>query len=126
MGVEILVPLGTFVMIVLIIAIPAYFKNKEKQEVQATIRAAIAQGQPLPPELIDALTRDTVNKRSSAHRDLRVGVVWLAIAIGISLFAWLVGFEEGDAVYPLMGIAAIPGCIGLAFIVLSFFNKNKD
>ena len=26
----------------------------------------------------------------------------------------------------LLGIAAIPVTIGLAFIVLSFFNKNKD
>lgn len=125
MGVEILVPLGAFVMVVLIVAIPAYFKNKEKKEMQATVRSAISQGQALPPELIDAMTRDSV-KRSSAHRDLRVGVIWLAVAIGISLFAWLIGFEEGDAVYPMIGLAAIPGCIGIAFIVLSFFNKNKD
>jgi hypothetical protein len=26
----------------------------------------------------------------------------------------------------LLGVAAIPVTIGLAFIVLSFFNKNKD
>lgn len=124
MGVEVLVPLGSFVMVILIIAIPAYFKNREKREMQATVRAAIAQGQALPPELIDALTRDSV-KKSSGQRDLRVGVVWLAVAIGISIFAWMVRFEDGDAVYPLIGIAAIPGCIGLAFIVLSFFNKNR-
>ena len=26
----------------------------------------------------------------------------------------------------MLGVAAIPVTIGLAFIVLSFFNKNKD
>jgi hypothetical protein len=26
----------------------------------------------------------------------------------------------------LLGVAAIPATIGLAFIALSFFNKNKD
>ena len=124
MGVEVLVPLGVFLMVVLIVSIPAYFKSREKREMQATVRAAIAQGQSLPPELIESLTQETV-KKSSGHRDLRVGVIWLAIAIGISILAWMIGFEEGEAVYPLIGMAAIPGCIGVAFIILSVFNKNK-
>ena len=36
-----------------------------------------------------------------------------------------ISFEEMDALYPFAGFAAIPGMIGLAFIVLSVFNKNK-
>ena len=36
-----------------------------------------------------------------------------------------ISFEEMDALYPFAGIAAIPAMIGLAFIVLSVFNKNK-
>lgn len=30
-----------------------------------------------------------------------------------------------DALYPIVGLAAVPGMIGLAFIILSVFNKNK-
>lgn len=125
MGVEIFVPLAFFAMIVAIVAIPTWFKSRDRREMQGTLRTAIEKGQPLPPEVIDALSKD-VGKPPSAHRDLRVGVVWLAIGLGVATFAWMVGFEENEAVYPVMGIAAIPGFIGLAFIILSFFNKNKD
>ncbi len=62
---------------------------------------------------------------SSAMRDMRKGVILLAVSIGIVLFGYAVSFEDMDALYPVSGIAAIPGMIGLAFIILSFFNKNK-
>ena len=47
------------------------------------------------------------------------------MAFGIGIFGYAVSFAEMDAYYPIVGIAAIPGMIGLAFIILSFFNKNK-
>ncbi len=47
------------------------------------------------------------------------------MAIGIALLGYAVSFAEIDAFYPIAGGAAIPGMIGLAFIILSFFNKNK-
>ena len=40
-------------------------------------------------------------------------------------FGFVVGFDEADAFHPLLGIGAIPAIIGLAYIVLSFFNPNK-
>ena len=122
---EILIPLAPFIMVVAIIAIPAWLKSRDRREMQATLRAAIEKGQPLPPEIIDAMSKDSVKPPSTAQRDLRVGVIWLAVGMGIAIFAWLIGYQDMDATYPLMGIAAIPGLIGLAFIVLSFFNKNK-
>lgn len=122
---EILIPLAPFIMVVAIIAIPAWLKSRDRREMQATLRAAIEKGQPLPPEIIDAMSKDSVKPPSTAQRDLRVGVIWLAVGMGIAVFAWLIGYQDMDATYPLMGIAAIPGLIGLAFIVLSFFNKNK-
>ncbi len=122
---EILIPLAPFIMVVAIIAIPAWLKSRDRREMQATLRAAIEKGQPLPPEIIDAMSKDSAKPPSTAHRDLRVGVIWLAVGLGIAAFAWLMGYEDMDFTYPLMGLAAIPGMIGLAFIVLSFFNKNK-
>ena len=32
---------------------------------------------------------------------------------------------EGEALFPIVGAATIPGMIGVAFIILSFFNPNK-
>ncbi len=113
-------------MIVAVTLGPVLIKSRERREMQATLRSAIEKGQPLPPDVIEALSRENVKPVATAARDLRVGVILLAVSIGIALMGYLISFEEMDAFYPVSGVAAIPGMIGLAFIVLSFFNKNKD
>ena len=110
---------------------PSYLKSREKREIQATVRHAIDKGQDLPPELIDAMTRDVASKLPSRTRDLRRGVIWLAVGIGFAAFSYLsnLGWNDHDmegASAAMMGLAAIPVTVGLAFIVLSFFNPNKE
>jgi len=112
---------------------PAYLKSRERQETQETVRRAIDKGQDLPAEVLDALTRDVTKNLPSRTRDIRRGIIWLAVGIGIAAFGlindmswngdndW--GGHVGDG---MLGIAAIPVTIGLAFIILSFFNKNKE
>ncbi|MNL49324.1 hypothetical protein D3C87_1722500 [compost metagenome] len=119
------IPIALFIMIGAIVLVPVWLKSKERKEMQATLRSAIEKGQPLPPEVIDALSKENIKAPATASRDLRVGVILLAVSLGFALFGYAVSFAEMDAFYPLVGIAAIPGTIGLAFIVLSFFNKNK-
>ncbi len=113
---------------------PAYLKSRERREMQATVRAAIDKGQPLPPEVIEALSTEATRNIPSRTRDIRRGIIWLAVGIGIAAFSLIndlrgVGDDWHDGPNfdgGLLGIAAIPVTIGLAFIVLSFFNKNKD
>ena len=104
--------------------VPRYFKNREREKMQDTIRAAIDKGQQLPPDLIEAMTRD-VRPASSPQRDIRLGIIWLAIAAGLGALGWVGGDFADDAVQATVALAAIPGTIGLAFIVLSFFSKSK-
>jgi len=120
-----------FGVIAAIVVGPSWLKSREKRDIQQTVRHAIDKGQQLPPELIDAMTREVQGKLPSRSRDLRKGIIWTATGIGIGLFSavsslgadgW--GSENFDN--GLLGIACIPLTIGLAFIVLSFFNKNKD
>ncbi|MGA0544340.1 DUF6249 domain-containing protein [Brevundimonas sp. VNH65] len=126
----ILIVLIIFSSIVAIILGPGYFKSREKQAMQEIVRAAIDKGEPMPPEMIDALTKEAKSRIPSAARDLRVGVILVAVSIGIALFGYAFSFvggiEEAKAVYPIVGMGAIPGAVGVAFIILSFFNKNKD
>ena len=110
---------------------PSYLKSREKREMQTTVRHAIDKGQDLPPELIDAMTRDVASKLPSRTRDLRRGVIWLAVGIGFAAFSYLsnLGWSDHDmqeATGAMFGLAAIPATIGLAFIVLSFFNPNME
>lgn len=124
-GFEILIPLAPFIMVVAIVAIPAWLKSRDRREMQATLRSAIEKGQPLPPEVIESITKDNVKPPATAARDLRTGVILLAVAVGLAILGYALSFNEMHAFYALSGAAAIPGMIGLAFIVLSFFNKNK-
>lgn len=125
---------AVFGTITAIIVGPTYFKSRERREMQATVRAAIDKGQPLPPEVIEALGREATKNIPSRTRDIRRGIIWLATGIGIAAFSLindLRGFGDDWSDGPnfdggLLGIAAIPVTIGLAYIVLSFFNKNKD
>jgi uncharacterized membrane protein len=128
----ILIVLIIFSALTAVIFGPTYMKSREKSEMQQTVRHAIDKGQELPPELIDAMTRDVASKLPSRTRDLRRGVIWLAVGIGIAAFSLLtdMGWDNGNDWREigggLLGISAIPTTVGLAFIVLSFFNKNKE
>lgn len=124
---ELLIPLAPFIMVVAIIAIPAWLKSRDRREMQKTLRAAIDKGQPLPTEIIEAMSKEGARPPSTAGRDMRIGVIWLAVALGVTMLGWAASYADGDneIFYMLGGLAAIPGFIGLAFIVLSFFNKNK-
>ena len=123
---------AVFGTITAIIVGPTYLKSREKREMQSTVRHAIDKGQDLPPELIDAMTRDVASKLPSRTRDLRRGVIWMAVGIGIAAFSVLtdMGWDNGNDWHEIgsgmLGIAAIPFTVGLAFIVLSFFNPNKE
>lgn len=123
---------AVFGTITAIIVGPSYLKSRERREMQETVRRAIDKGQPLPPEVIDAMTKDVAKNLPSSTRDIRRGIIWLAVGVGIAAFSLINGMGwsndgwENHVGNGMLGLAAIPVTIGLAFIVLSFFNKNKD
>ena len=125
MGPEIIVPIGAFMMVAAIVCLPFYFKSRERREMQRTLRAAIEKGQPMPPEVIEAMTK-TVKLPPTRLRDLRTGVIWLAVGVGIAGATYFGDFIHGDGDFDGFGIACIPAVIGVAYIVLSFFNPNKE
>ena len=130
----VLVLMVIFGGIAAIVVGPSWIKSRDRKEVQATIRAAIEKGQPLPAEVIDAMSKEATRNIPSRSRDLRRGVIWIAVGVGLAAFSLLssMGWSGDDwdaSVHVgngLLGLAAIPATIGIAFIVLSFFNKNKD
>lgn len=124
MDFTILIPISMFAMIGAIVIVPSWLKSRERSEMQSTLRSAIDKGQPMPAEIIEALTR-TVKVPPTSLSDLRTGVIWVAVGVGIGALGFMLGFEAEEAFHPFLGFAAIPTTIGAAFILLSFFNPNK-
>ena len=124
---EILIPLSLFAMIAALVIVPRYFKSVERQKMAETLRVAIEKGQPLPTEIIDAMSTNvrTPGLPPSPARDLRTGIIWLGIGVGLAAMGAALSFEEADALYPLLGVAAFPVFIGLAFVALALLNKSK-
>jgi len=106
-----------FTFLTIIIVTNSFNRRREREQIIETARLSVEKGQPLPPEVIASLTAE---RRHTAFSDLRRGVVLIAVGIGIGVFGIFVGASE------LYGIGAIPGLIGVALVVLSRFNPNKD
>ncbi len=123
-------PIGSimfFGMIAAIVIVPRWFRVREREALQATLRAAIEKGQPLPPEVIDAISRDA-RQVPSASRDLRTGIVLLCVAAAFAAMGIAGGYYgEGDldAMGWLIGVGAFPGFVGLAFLIMAFVNRGK-
>ncbi len=122
----VLIILIIFGSIASLFIVPTYLRSQERQKLQDTLRAAIEKGQPLPAEVVEAMTSDVkIKPKPSPYRDLRIGIIWMGVAIGLAAFGIALGFEEPDAVFPLVAVACFPGFIGLAFIVLGLINRTK-
>lgn len=119
-----LVPISMFAMIAALVIVPRYFRSRDRERLQQTLRAAIDKGQPLPPEMVEAMARET-RPTSTPYHDMRQGIVWVAIAVGLGLMGYWIGFDEPDAFRPMLGVAALPGCIGVAFIVMALIGRGR-
>jgi hypothetical protein len=126
--------LGIFMIIAIVIGplwIRSYFAARDRAQLHETLRVAYEKGQPVPPELIERLTAATPAQSSSgranaADGDLRRAVMLIAVALGlVGLGAGLFwGFmyvnpiPAGIIGGSTAGAGAIPGFIGLAYLVL--------
>jgi hypothetical protein len=132
-----LVPiLGIFMIVALVIGpvwIRSYFASQERARLHETLRIAYEKGQPVPPELINSLQSKIGEQSiSTPQRDLRRAIVLIAVGIGLcglgygmwyglmstdDTAAWITGSS-------IAGSGAIPGLIGIAYLVLWLTNRN--
>jgi hypothetical protein len=108
--------------------VPRYFKSVERQKMADTLRAAIEKGQPLPSEVVDAMSSNVraPGLPASPQRDLRTGIIWLGVGVGFAALGLTISFEEPDILFPMLGLACFPIFIGLAFVALGLLNKAKS
>ena len=83
---------------------------------------ALDKGQELTPEIIDRLGQP----KPSKDKDLRYGVIWLAIAVGLVLCGIAVPDDSGEALRGILAGAAFPFAIGVAYLLLHRFTDRGD
>jgi hypothetical protein len=115
-----------------VVLVPKYLKSRERTKLLDTLKVAYEKGQPVPPELIEALQRGDSSPDvrpyavTNAERDLRRAVVLIAVGVGIALLGYGLYYgisyssEEGGAITGAVvaGSGAIPGLIGVAYLLL--------
>ena len=105
---------GAPVAIVIMIGIFSIIASRMRQR---TIRMMVEKGQPVPAELLAPATRG-VRRRS----DVRRGVVWTMVGLGLMIWLAAVNDWEGGA----WSFGLIPFLIGLGYLIVwKLENKNN-
>jgi hypothetical protein len=97
---------GAPVLIVIVIGLFALAGSRMRQR---TIRMMVEKGQPVPAELLAPEIR-AVRRRS----DVRRGVIWTMIGLGVMIFFGAVNDWEGGA----WSLGLIPFLIGLGYLIV--------
>lgn len=122
-----------WVFLASIILVPVYLRHRDRDRMHETLRLAFEKGQPVPPELIAALQSNVAPRvESTPERDLRRAVVLIAVGLGFcglgyGIWYGLMSVNEVAAYTSgasTAGVGAIPGLIGLAYLLLWATRRN--
>ncbi|MCG8415596.1 MAG: DUF6249 domain-containing protein [Pseudomonadales bacterium] len=103
-----------------------YFGAKRRKEIQKTIRLAFQEGHSPSPDAIRAIAFGEDESRN----DLRWGIVLISVAIGLIVFGGVIQYmpeiEGSESMgWLFVGIAAFPGCLGIARLVLHSMESRR-
>ena len=113
-GIVFLSIFGAPVLIVILIGLFALLVSRSRQR---TIRMLVEKGQPVPVELLAPASR-TGRQRS----DVRRGVVWTMVGVGLIVWLGAVNDWEGGA----WSFGLIPFLIGLGYLIIWKLENKKD
>ena len=112
-GIVFMTIFGAPVLIVMVIGIIALVGTRMRQR---TIRMMVEKGQPVPAELLAPTTRG-MRRRS----DVRRGVVWTMVGLGLMIWLASVNDWEGGA----WSFGLIPFLIGLGYLLIWKLDDKK-
>ena len=118
--IPIFIPMIFYIFIASIVLTPVYFFYRHKGATQRMVTDAIANGQPIDPDLLARLippVRPT-SGATIAFWFTVPGIIFLALAIGLGVTAAFVPMESSDANEQLAG-ATVVGCMGVGFMTIA-------
>jgi membrane associated rhomboid family serine protease len=119
-----------------VILLPIYWRAQMRRRVLEAVKDMANSGTAMSTDLVLSLMgpiQPPPPTRPSRERDLRRGYLLVALAVAIAIVGTAVysmAYMSGDNDPKLVGIgigafAAIPGCIGAAFILLGLGQKRE-
>lgn len=117
---EEMIPISMFIGMTVVLGLFFWFKHKNRNDMQQTIRLALDKGQELSPELIDRLG----HPKAGRHKDLRLALIWLALAAGLALCGLAVPDPTGHALQGCLAGAAFPLALGVAYLIMFRFGER--
>lgn len=120
MGVEIIVPVTLFTMIAAVFVAAYFFSYRKRRIVYEAIKVAIEKTGQVDAALVEAIIQDKIGPNA----DLRKGIILIMVAAAFAIFGYSIGEEE--AIGPMLGLAAFPGLVGLAYVAFHFFAPRES
>jgi hypothetical protein len=117
---EIFIPVTMFIGITVVLSLYFWFRYRGRLDMQETIRLALEKGHELSPEMIDRLGHPKAPK----DRDLRLALIWLALAVGLALCGLVVPDPSGETLRGTLAGAAFPFALGAAYLVMWRFTSR--
>lgn len=114
------IPIIMFLSIALILVALFWFRHKTRAEMQSTLRAALDKGQELTPDIIDRLGMP----KEKPNKDLRLGVIWLSLAVGLTLCGFFAPDPSNNAFRGCLAGAAFPFAIGIGYMIIHFVTRK--
>ncbi len=114
--IPIIVPLIVFASLVLVIATPFYFRHRNRRVLYEAIKTSVEETGQADPKLIAAITQENIGPNA----DLRRGILMIALAGGLAILGKL---THSNGI--ILGTAAIPGLIGIAYVMFHFFIPRE-
>jgi hypothetical protein len=100
-----------------IAVIAGVWESIRKRDAQhETVRRMIESGQPLNQEFLDKLISASSGGKRRLDRDMKLAALYiLPVAVGMAAFGMIMGSYYPKSQAPLLGVAALLGCIGAGF-----------
>ena len=118
-SVEIWVPIGSFLMVVLIVASVSFSRAYVKSRQYEVYQKYVESGKEIPADLLRE-PREKIKKTRETY--LQNGLINLAVGLGLGLMFHLGNFgNEG-----LWAVGFIPGFIGIAHLIMYWKTPEKD
>jgi hypothetical protein len=102
-----------------------WYDIRKREAQHETVRRIVESGKPIDEELMDKLLSLGSGKTERLDRTFKItAMIMLPSALGLAIFGLIMGTQFPKTELPLLGAAALVGCIGAGFMVASSVAKR--